>query len=396
MGASPDLAALSRRNPPPHFQLKEPSMATTLIGVNDANAVKLWAKRLAYDIVYRTDISPLIGDDENSIIQMKSDTAKGAGDQVTFSLMKKLAGDGFTENEVAQGNGESLSLYTDAILINELGHVVGIPNKGRSIDAQRTLLDLRSAGRRGLKTWWGERMSVSFFNQVCGYTPQSNLKYTGNNAVIAPTSTRRIVVRAAGPTVSTTDEAITSADTFTLSYVDYARELAETVGSPIHPINITGVEGGNDIMGLKYVMYLHPYQVTDLRASTSTGQWLDIQKAAMMGGKISNNPIYTDALGEYNNVILRKSPHVTQGVNSSTGAAITTVRRAVLVGGQAAAIAFGQDMSDSDFNWNEELFDHKRKMEISVMTIWGLKKTVFASTDANTVVVSSYAAKHTA
>lgn len=370
-------------------------MATTLIGVNDANAVKLWAKRLAYDIVYRTEISPLIGESDNDIIQMKSDTAKGSGDQVTFSLMKKLSGDGFTENEIAQGNGEALSIYTDAILINELGHVVGIPNKGRSIDAQRTLLDLRSAGRRGLQTWWGERLSVSFFNQVCGYNAETRLKYSGNNAIIAPTSTRRIVTRVAGPTTSTTDEAITSADTFDLRYVDYARELAETAASPVRPINILGVAGGNDIMGLKYVMYLHPYQVTDLRTSTSTGQWLDIQKAALQGGKITNNPIYIDAIGEYNNVILRVSPHVTQGVNSSTAAAITTVRRAVLVGGQSAAIAFGQDMSDTDFNWNEELFDHKRKMEISVMTIWGLKKCVFASTDANTVVVSSYAAKHT-
>ncbi len=371
-------------------------MATTLIGVNDANAVKLWAKRLAYDIVYKTDISPLIGESENDIIQMKSETAKGAGDQVTFSLMKKLSQDGITENQTAQGNGESLSLYTDAILINELLFNVGIPNKGRSIDAQRTLLDLRSAARRGLKTLWGERMSTAFFNQVCGYTVQTDTRYTGSNAVIAPTSTRRIVVDVTGPTVNTVDENLVSADTFTLNYVDYARELAETVASPVHPINITGQDGGNDIMGLKYVMFLHPYQVTDLRTSTSTGQWFDIQKAAMQGGNISKNPIYTDALAEYNNVILRKSPHVTQGVNSSTGAAITTVRRAVLCGGQAAAIAFGQDMSESDFNWNEELFDHKRKMEVSVMTIWGLKKTVYASTDANTVVVSSYAAKHTA
>lgn len=370
-------------------------MAQTTFGVNDANAVKLWRKRLAYDIVFRTDISPLIGEDDNSIIQLKSETSKSAGDQVTFSLMKKLTGDGFTESEIAQGNGESLSIYSDAILINELGHVVGIPNRGRSIDAQRVPFDLRQAGRRGLRTWWGERLSVSFFNQVCGYNAETRLKYTGNNAIITPSSTRRIVVRAAGPTVSTTDEAITSADTFDLRYVDYARELAETATSPIHPINVTGQDGGQDIMGMKYVMYLHPYQVIDIRNSTSNGQWLDIQKAAMMGGKISNNPIYTDALGEYNNVILRKSPHVTQGVNSSTAAAITTVRRAVLVGGQAAAIAFGQDGSEDDFMWNEELLDHKRKLEISVMSIWGLKKTVFASTDANTVVVSSYAAKHT-
>lgn len=371
-------------------------MATTLIGVNDALAVKLWAKRLAYDIVYRTDISALIGESDNDIIQIKSETSKGAGDQVTFQLMKKLTQDGITENQTAQGNGESLSLYSDAILVNELLFNVGIPNKGRSIDAQRTLLDLRTAARRGLKTLWGERMSQTFFNHVCGYTVQTDLRYAGNNAIIAPSSTRRIITRAAGPTTSTADEAITSADTFDLHYVDYARELAETVSSPIHPINVGGVEGGQDIAGLKYVMFLHPYQVTDLRTSTSTGQWFDIQKAAIQGGKLSNNPIYTDAIGEYNNVILRKSPHVTQGVNSSSGAAITTVRRAVLVGGQACAVAFGQDMSDTDFNWNEELFDHKRKMEVSVMSIWGMKKIQFASTDANTVVVSSYAAKHTA
>jgi N4-gp56 family major capsid protein len=370
-------------------------VATTLIGVNDANAVKLWAKRAFFDLIYRTDLSPFIGESENDVIQLKSETSKGAGDQVTFSLFKNLNQDGVTENETAQGNGESLSIFTDAILINELLAIVGIPNKGRSIDAQRTLLDLRGAARRLLKNWWGKRLSVSFFNQVCGYTPQTNIKYTGMNAVIAPTSTRRIITRVAGPTTSTADESITSADTFDLRYVDYARELAESASSPVHPINITGQNGGNDIAGLKYIMFLHPYQVTDIRTSTSTGQWLDIQKAAMQGGKISNNPIYTDALGEYNNVILRKAIDVTQGVNSSTGAAITTVRRAVLCGGQSAALAFGQDMSETDMNWNEELYDHKRKMEVSIMSMWGLKKTVFASTDANTVVVSSYAVKHT-
>src|SRR4051812_34425939 len=94
---------------PPKNQQQEPFMATTTFGVNDANAVKLWAKRLQYDVIYRTEISALIGDDPNSIIQMKSETAKSAGDQVTFSLMAKLTGDGFTENELAEGNGESLS-----------------------------------------------------------------------------------------------------------------------------------------------------------------------------------------------------------------------------------------------------------------------------------------------
>lgn len=95
--------------------------------------------------------------------------------------------------------------------------------------------------------------------------------------------------------------------------------------------------------------------MTDLRTSTSTGQWLDIQKAAMMGGQITKNPIYSGALGEYNGMVLRQSYDITNGVNSSTGAAITTVKRAVLLGAQAACVGYGQKNAPGKYRWNEEL-----------------------------------------
>lgn len=371
-------------------------MAQTTFGVNDALTVKLWARRLEYDIIYRTDISSLIGEGPNSIIQLKTETSKESGDRITFPLMKKLTGDGFTESEIAEGNGESLSLYSDNVLINELGHVVEVPNRGRAIDAQRVNVNLRQAARVGLRGWKSERMSVVFFNHACGYTPETRAKYNGNNAIIAPSASRRIVVDATGPAVNTADEQIVAADTFNLQYVDFARELAETSASPVRPINVEGVDGGRDISGGRYCMYLHPYQVTDLRTTTSDGQWLDIQKAALSGGKDSKNPIFTDALGEYNNVILKKANHVTQGVNSATGAAITTVRRAVLLGSQAAVVAYGKGNGPTTYAWNEELIDHKRRLEVSIMCMYGMKKTQFDSTDFGTIVVSSYAAKHTA
>lgn len=369
-------------------------MAQTTFGVNDALAVKLWARRLEYDVIYRTDISALIGTSPNSIIHLKTETQKESGDRVTFPLMKKLTGDGFTEGEVAEGNGESLSLYSDNVLINELGHVVDIPNNGRSIDAQRVPVNLRDAAKTGLRGWKAERMSTVFFNHVCGYTPETRAKFTANNAITAPS--RKIVVDSTGPAVNSNDEDIASADVFDLSYVDYARELAETGASPIRPVNIEGVGGGRDISGGKYVMYLHPYQVTDLRTNTDTGQWLDIQKTALSAKDDSKNPIYTDALGEYNNVILKKANHVTNGVNSSTGAAITTVRRAVLLGAQAAVIGFGKGNGPSTYAWNEELIDHKRRLEVSIMCQYGIKKTRFDNEDFGVVTVSSYAAKHTA
>jgi hypothetical protein len=88
------------------------------------------------------------------------------------------------------------------------------------------------------------------------------------------------------------------------------------------------------------VTFLHPYQVTDLRTNTATGQWLDIQKAAMTGGEVEDNPIFDGSLGVYNGAILHEDVRVSQGVNGA--AAITTVRRAVMAGAQSAALAFGR------------------------------------------------------
>lgn len=366
---------------------------------SDALTVKKWASRLGYDVVYRTSLAPMIGEDESSVIHLKNELSKGPGDQITFSLMKKLTGNGFTSGEVAEGNGESLSLYSESLVINELGHVVDIPNEGRSIDTQRIPIKLRAAAKNGLTTWFQERMSQAFFYHVCGYTPANALggKFTLNNTVVAPSSGRQVWRAATAAESNTTDEGIESDDLMSLNMVDHMREMAETLSSPIRPINIEGdyENGGVDISGGKYIMYLHPYQVTDIRTSTDTGQWLDIQKAALMGGQMSKNPIYSDALGEYNNVILKKANHVTQGVHSSTGAAITTVRRAVLLGAQAVSLAFGKDGGATTMNWNEELLDHKRRLEVSSFTLIGMTKNQYDSADFGCIVGSTYAAAHT-
>lgn len=362
-------------------------MAITSIGVNDALAVKLWSKKLAVEALKATEIAPLIGDDSNSIIQRKTETSKGSGDQVTFGLRMQLSGDGFSESDTAEGNGESLTLYSSSLVINELGHVVSAKSEN-TIDQQRVPFDLREECKDGLVDWWAKRISVTFFNQVCGMTATSGTgapsssKYTGLNAVVAPTSTR--ILRAGS---QATDQALTSSNTFTLDLIDKAKEMAKTATPQIRPVLM-----GNK---KKYVLYLHPYQVTDLRTNTSTGQWLDIQKAAMMGGDVSGNPIYSGALGEYNEVILRESHDVTVGVHSSTAATETDVRRAVLLGAQAASVAYGQKNSPGKYRWNEELFDHKRRLEVSAWSIFGLKKNVFNSTDFGTVVIPTYAAAHT-
>jgi N4-gp56 family major capsid protein len=353
-------------------------MAYPTFGVNDTNAVKHWSKLLSMSARETTPIAPLMGEDENSIIQVKTETKKDKGDSVTFSLLARLSGAGYTEGQTAVGNAEAMSLYAQSVLINEIGHVCAPPSPD-SIDHQRIPFNLRDEAKGLLGLWFGEKWAKWFFNQVCGYTPETDSKNYGFNAPAAPTSTRHVWVDA-----SSADESLNSSDPFVLTVIDKAVEEA-SIGAPmVRPVRISGED--------MYAAYLHPYQVTAMRTSTSTGQWLDIQKAAMTGGKVTNNPIFTGALGVYNGVVLRKSQDVTQGVNSSSGAAITTVRRAVLLGAQAAVMGFGTGKSATKYRWSEELIDHGRKLEVGAWTFAGIKKTKFNSVDFGTVVMSSYAA----
>lgn len=365
-------------------------MATTTIASNNALTVKLWAKKLAQEVSKATPIAPLMSTGTNSIIQLKDETQKGKGDKVTFGLRTQLIGDGVSEGTMLEGNEEALSTYNDAIMINELAHAVRVRNE-QTIDAQRVLFDMREEANAGLVDWYADRMSLMFFLHVCGYTAPSigfegrtvtlGGVHTGFNAVTAPT--RQIFAGTATAEAGT--GALTSTDTFKLELIDKAVERAKLANPKIRPVRI---DGGNH-----YVMYLHPTQVTSMRTNTSTGQWLDIQKAAEKRG--GDNPIFSGALGVYNNVILRESEHVTTGVaGTTTQTEVATVRRAVLLGAQSAVAAFGMKNTPEKFKRIEETFDYQRELGVSAQTILGMKKTVFNNnnSDFGVIVVSTYAA----
>jgi N4-gp56 family major capsid protein len=97
-------------------------------------------------------------------------------------------------------------------------------------------------------------------------------------------------------------------------------------------------------------------------------------------------------VGIYNGVLLLENARVTQGVNSSTGAADTDVRRAVLCGAQAAAFAYGQKNGATEMSWVEELFDYENQLGVSAGMIAGLTKLTFNGYDHGTIVLSTSAA----
>jgi len=348
-------------------------LATTEYGVNHALAVKRWAPDLMKVALKKTSFGQFMGRGSNALCQVKTELNKGAGDRIRFGIRYQLAGDGVEGDDTLEGKEEALVTYADNVFINQLRHAVRSEGK---MSEQRVPFSVREEARDGLSDWFADKFDTAFFNQLAGMSGITDGRLTGHNTPTAPDTAHWYYSSAVNSTEATLD----SSDTITLTDIDNLVEAAETLTVPIRPIDI----GRGD---KKYVMFLHPYQVTDLRTNTDTGQWLDIQKSAMSGGQISKNPIFTGALGEYNGVVLHRNTRVPTNVAST--------RRAIFCGAQAGAMAFGRDSQPQTFSWVEELFDFKNQLGVSGGTQWGLKKCTFNSSDHSVLVMSTYAAAHT-
>ena len=357
-------------------------MAVTQYGVNHPMAVKTWSPVLTVEALKRTSFYHLIGKTPYSPIHIKDLLQKGPGDQITYGLRMQLEGEGRQGSEVQEGHEEDLDVFTDAVVINTLRHAAR-SDSDSSISQQRVPFNIREHMVDGLADWWAERWDTSWINQMCGYTPEARTKFTGNQAVVAPDADH--IFRQAS---RVNDESLLSGDTFSLGMIDVAVERAETLDPPIRKADL-----GN---GLKmYVCVLHTYQRTDLRRDAETaGNWFDIQQSAMQGGDVSGNPIFTGALGVYNDTLLLCNSRITQGVDSSSGAPVANTRRAVFLGAQAGALAFGRNHGPSKLQWKEKFFDYEEQLGVQSKSIFGLKKCRFNSKDFASIVMTSYAAAH--
>ena len=347
-------------------------MAVTSYGVNAPEAVKLWSKRLAREVKKATYAGKFIGTGDDALIQERVETKKDAGDRVRITLRMQLSGDGVQGDGTLEGNEEALTTFTDDLLLDQLRHAV---RSAGEMSEQRVPWSVREEARAGLTDWWATRYDVSVFNQLCGFTPQTDTKFTGNNAVTAASR----IVRQGGVA---NDESLAAANKFTVDTIDTAVAVAKTASPMIRPIRYEGNE--------YYVVFLHPFQVRDLRQAQSAA-WYDIQKARIQGGEKDANPIFKGSLGVWNGCILHETNYVTQGVHSSTGAASTNVRRAVLCGAQSLAIGFGKGGSFESMNWQEETFDFSNQFGVAAGAIFGLKKLRFNSQDFGTIVMPSFA-----
>lgn len=380
-------------------------MSTTGMLTGNQLTVKLWSRMGFIDMYKNTSFGRMAR--RGTIMRAEELNRARKGDDVTFSFAGILTGTGTGEGGTLEGNEEALDLQSFQMQYNVFRHAVASPND-ETIEQVRTLVDFEETARELLPRFHAARLDASVFNQLAGvdsttitvdgtvYSGSDKSFVQGLNAINPPTDNR--VIRAAG---AATDQAITSADTITLDLMDAAVEqLLRT-----YPY-------AGALENQEFDLYISFEQEVDLKRDTSGKiQWYTNHLASMQGGMIDTNKIATgsmygtEPIGKYANVNIIPTFRVATGVNSSTGAAIPTVRRAVLCGSKALAFgsAFGGNLADAKaddkgnvpFKFSTQLKDYDYIKGVEARMIYGIKKIQFDGEDFGSSVISTYAASHT-
>jgi N4-gp56 family major capsid protein len=128
-----------------------------------------------------------------------------------------------------------------------------------------------------------------------------------------------------------------------------------------------------------YVAVMHTFQFDAMKSSTSTGQWLDIQKAAA-AAQGQSNPIFKGNVGEYNGTVMHKHRNVIRFSDYGAGANLPAAR-ALFLGAQAGIVAYGDNGSGVRYKWTEVVRDHENQVAIGSYAVMGMKKSTYKSKD---------------
>lgn len=350
-------------------------MARSVIGVNDPKAVKKYAATLAVDVgreSYWTRKMMGTGEKSKTPIQMLPHLESDAGEQITYDLSLQKVDQPVEGDAIMAGKEGALAWATDNVYIDQMRSGT---NAGGRMTRKRTLHDLREVSRARESEWWARTFDELFFMYGSGSRGANTdyifpSDYTGfaGNALTAPDAEH---IMYGGTAVS--KSSLTANDKFTLKLVDRLKTRATMMGGgtqrtpQIRPIRINGAD--------HYCIVMSPWSEYDLRTDVTTGQWLDIQKAAA-GAEGRKNPIFQGAMGMYNDVVLHSHKANIRFDDYGAGSDVSA-SRALFMGMQAMVCAFGSTGGGLRFDWHEETDDRGNQLIINTHSIFGVKKCTY-------------------
>lgn len=346
------------------------------------------------------------------------DLAKGAGDTVSIDLFNILQGKPVMGDKRIEGRMMQLTYSSMDVRIDQ---VRGGADSGGRMTQKRTVHNLRNISMAGLQAWMqrledqtalvhlaGARGSQQTSDWVVPLQSDGDFSEIMVNTVKAPTKNRYFAANDA-----TTPADIGTNDALTLQDID--RIVAQLRESPVvmQSVKIKGDDRAwNDPL---WVMFVTERQWLYLQSRTSQTMWRDAAKNAFERKSAGiKHPLF-DAYETimWNGVLIKRmnryairfaaGDNVVTDTGGADGMTYTEstvqtaqpVDRAIIVGAQALAKAYGKSASDYFYDWSEKEVDHGNSIETVSAAMCGSAKIRFkidgADTDFGVAVVDSYA-----
>lgn len=324
--------------------------------------VQQWEDKFFTQYIHDGGFKPLMGADENSVIQVKEDLTKKAGDSITIALVNRLTNSAVTGSSTLEGNEEDLASRSMRIYVDKRRNAVRVSQ----IEEQKSAIPLLNAARATLLDWAMEDTRDLIITALGSL---NGTAFTARTAAIADAwlvdNADRVLFGAAsaGYTDMSADLALldTTADKFTATALDNMVLKAKTCNPKIRPMR----DPGN---GKRYyVAFANPYAFKDLRDS------LDTEVLAQTVVQMEASKLFEGGDIFWNGVIVKETDNIP--IYGNLGDSATTeVTPVYLCGAQALAIAYAKR-----FKTVTETFDYGDKNGVAVDGIYGVRKIIFGS-----------------
>lgn len=331
-----------------------------------------------------------------------TDLSKAAGEEVDVDLFHQLRQKPVMGDKKLAGKGASLTSSTFSLKIDQGRTMV---DSGGKMSQQRTDHDLKNLARQLLGPYYntlddqialihlaGARGDHNDADWIVPTADDADFDEIMVNPVTPPTFDRHAFGGDA-TSLSTID----SADKFSLGAVDNMRLMLDEM-----PFPLQGIKFDKDPQAEEnpfFVLNVTPRQWFDFWTSTGGADWRALQANVHERAKGFSHPVFMGECVMWNNILIRKQKRpirfntgsdVAICTNSDNAATSTdtvgvNVERAVLMGAQAMATAFGRagkkKTGGSHFSMHEESTDHDNVKEHSIAWMNGKAKIRFKGTD---------------
>lgn len=331
-----------------------------------------WDNKFFTEYFQEGPFRPLMGTNENSVIQVIEDLTKKAGDSISIMLINRLTNTATTGTNVLEGNEEDMATRSMRIYIEKYRNAVRVAE----MSEVKSAVSLRDQAKPRLLDWATEYTRDQFIEALGSLNGTAFLSRTSTiaDAWLVDNADRVYFGLSgtgggsAGFTDLSADLATldTTNDLFNFAALDGMILKAKTCSPKIRPMR----DPGN---GRRYyVAFANPYAFKNLRDS------LDTEVLASTVVEMQASKLFEGGDILWNGCIVKEVDNLP--IYANIGASGTTeVTPVYLCGAQALAMAWGR-------RWKTmtEEFDYGDKHGVAVDGIYGIRKIIYGTGTGDT------------